>query len=118
MNIYVDTAKWSEVDFAGRSLTVLDPKNHQDHTLLLPDYLLDLLTRRKAVAASEFVFVDSAGRRISNFRYAQAAVEKASGAPFCIHDLRRTFATIAESLDIPAYTLRIWRGRMRSSSPI
>jgi integrase len=98
--------KWSEVDFTGRTFTVLDPKNHQDHTLPLSDYLLDLFARRKAVAVSEFVFADSAGRRISNFRYALAGVEKASGVSFCIHDLRRTFATIAESLDIPAYALK------------
>ncbi|MGZ8216897.1 tyrosine-type recombinase/integrase [Methylomagnum sp.] len=98
--------QWSEVDFTGRTLTVLDPKNHQDHTLPLSDYLLDLLTRRKAVSVSDYVFADSAGRRISNFRYAQASVEKASGVSFCIHDLRRTFATIAESLDIPAYALK------------
>lgn len=98
--------KWPEVDFTGRTLTVLDPKNHQDHTLPLSDYLLDLLTRRKAGAVSEYVFADSAGRRISNFRYAQANIEKASGVSFCIHDLRRTFATIAESLDIPAYALK------------
>jgi hypothetical protein len=26
--------------------------------------------------------------------------------PFCIHDLRRTFATIADSLDIPGYALK------------
>ena len=33
-------------------------------------------------------------------------MEKASGVSFCIHDLRRTFATVAESLDIPAYALK------------
>lgn len=98
--------KWSEVDFAGRTLTVLDPKNHQDHTLPLSDYLLDLLIRRKAVASSDYVFADNLGRRISNFRYAQAAIERESSVSFCIHDLRRTFATIAESLDIPGYALK------------
>ena len=45
-------------------------------------------------------------RKISNFRYAQATITKASGVSFCIHDLRRTFATVAESLDIPAYALK------------
>jgi len=97
---------WEDVDMTAKTFTLRDPKNHQDHTLPMSDYLLDLLTRRKAAAASEFVFADTAGRRISNFRYAQAAVEKASGVSFCIHDLRRTFATIAESLDIPAYALK------------
>jgi integrase len=29
-----------------------------------------------------------------------------SGIHFTVHDLRRTFITIAESLDIPAYALK------------
>ena len=98
--------KWERVDITGRTLTIIDPKNHQNHTLPLSDYLLDMLTRRQTVTASEYVFADSQGRCISNFRYAQASVQKASGVAFCIHDLRRTFATVAESLDIPAYALK------------
>ncbi len=31
---------------------------------------------------------------------------KASGVRFNLHDLRRTFISIAESLDIPAYALK------------
>ena len=33
-------------------------------------------------------------------------VAELSGVPFTIHDLRRTFATTAESLDLPAYALK------------
>ena len=97
---------WADVDMTAKTFTLRDPKNHQDHSLPMSDYLLGLLARRKTVAASELVFADSAGRRISNFRYAQASIEKASGVSFCIHDLRRTFATVAESLDIPGYALK------------
>jgi integrase len=97
---------WSAIDFAGRTLTVFDPKNRRDHTLPLSDYLLDLLVRRRAEAVGDGVFTDRQGRRLSNFRYAQAVIEKESGVSFCIHDLRRTFATIAESLDIPGYALK------------
>lgn len=35
-----------------------------------------------------------------------ARVAKASGVNFTTHDLRRTFITLAESLDIPAYALK------------
>jgi integrase len=55
---------------------------------------------------SIFVFADHGGREISNLRTTQAAVTQASGVTFCIHDLRRTFATLAESLDIPGYALK------------
>ena len=35
-----------------------------------------------------------------------AHVINATGIHFTVHDLRRTFITIAESLDIPAYALK------------
>jgi integrase len=35
-----------------------------------------------------------------------AKVIKATNIPFTIHDLRRTFITIAEGLDIAAYALK------------
>lgn len=97
---------WADLDLTGRTLTIRDPKNHRDHTLPLSDYLLDLFTRRKAAALSPFVFTDEAGRRVSNLRYAQDRIEMATAVHFTPHDLRRTFATIAESIDIPAYALK------------
>ena len=39
-------------------------------------------------------------------RNAVSRVSDISGVPFTLHDLRRTFITIAESLDIPAYALK------------
>jgi integrase len=39
-------------------------------------------------------------------RHAIHQVTKLSGVEFTLHDLRRTFITLAESLDIPAYALK------------
>lgn len=97
---------WERVDLEDRTITIVDPKNHHDHTLPLSDYLLEILAQRKEYAVSELVFSDQRGRKISNFRYIQAAIEKQAGIKVTIHDLRRTFATVAESLDIPAYALK------------
>ncbi len=97
--------KWTQVDLISSTITILDPKNHIDHVLPLSDYLQDLLHSRHEDHESGYVFADTRGRSISNFRYAQASIKKA-GVAFCIHDLRRTFATVAESLDIPAYALK------------
>ena len=47
-----------------------------------------------------------AGGYIIEPRKQIAKVITTSGIPFSIHDLRRTFITIAESLDIPAYALK------------
>lgn len=51
---------------------------------------------------SEKVFVDAQGRTLSNYRYAQNTIEKKSGVRVTPLDLRRTFASIAEGLDITA----------------
>ena len=97
--------KWADVDLKGLTLTVHDTKNHESHTLPLSDYLADLLTRRLETAKDELVF--STGKRpLSNLRFIMEAVQTNSSVQFCVHDLRRTFATAADALDIPAYAVK------------
>jgi integrase len=97
---------WSDVNFERKSFTVRDTKNHSDHTLPIPNYLLQLFKTRKVKATGEFVFESNKGK-LHNLRYAQDFVTKTSGVNFTVHDLRRTFATIANSLEIPAYTVKM-----------
>lgn len=97
---------WSDVDLKRQTLTVRDTKNYRDHTLPLSEFLQDLLAARKNKEAGTYVFQSSKGR-LQNLRYAQDKVIKDSGVNFTIHDLRRTFATIANSLDIPGYTVKM-----------
>ncbi|BCX82339.1 hypothetical protein MIT9_P1925 [Methylomarinovum caldicuralii] len=97
---------WADIDLRGRLLTVTDTKARRPHALPLTDYLAGMLERRRCLAVADHVFADHRGRVVSNFRYSQAKVEAVSSVKFCIHDLRRTFITIAESLDIPAYALK------------
>lgn len=109
---------WADVDFEGKTLIVRDTKNHRDHTLPLSDYLLDIFKIRKAESddlktkegsskgSGKFVFESERGR-LQNWRYAQESVITESGVSFTIHDLRRTFATIANTIDIPAYTVKM-----------
>lgn len=98
--------RWADVDFRERTLTVTDTKNREPHTLPLSDYLYDLLKARQPLAGREYVFSISGVGRLTNLRYAQRRVEIDSGVLFTVHDLRRTFATVAESLDIPAYAVK------------
>ncbi len=101
------TLKWSDVDLTGKTLTVRDTKNHQDHTLPLSGFLFGLLKTRSEKASNEFVFPGSgAGGYIVEPRKQMAKVTVASGVNFILHDLRRTFTTIAESLDISAYAVK------------
>lgn len=97
---------WDAVDFKSRTLTVTETKNREAHTLPLPIFLLDLLRERQARSASSYVFAAPDRERISNFRDVTRYIEKRSGLHVTLHDLRRTFATIAERLDIPAYALK------------
>lgn len=99
--------RWSDIDFAGRTLTVSITKNGRPHTLPLSGYLFDLLVERRQQTAGEFVFpgLGKSGILESPKRSQRQVVEK-SGVAFSLHDLRRTFITVAESLDIPTYALK------------
>ena len=99
--------KWCDVDLTGKTITINDTKNHRDHTLPMSNYLMDMLLRRKPEAVNEYVFPGANGiGRIVEQRKQMDKVVFESGVQFTIHDLRRTFITIAESLDISAYSLK------------
>jgi integrase len=94
---------WADVDFAARTLTVHGTKNHSSHTLPMGPYLAAMLNARERLG--DTVFTSTHGQ-IGNLRYALESIARTSGVKFMVHDLRRTFATVAESLDIPAYALK------------
>lgn len=98
---------WANVDLNTKTLKVKDTKNHLDHTLPLSDFLFDLFQQRKGSVVNEYVFPGSRWiGHITEQRKQMAKVIQESGVTFTIHDLRRTFITIAESQDISAYSLK------------
>lgn len=96
---------WDRVDLEARTFTIADPKNHQPHTLPLSDYLQALLAARPRSGPFVFPGPGKTGHLVEPKKQI-AKVRAASGVEFSLHDLRRTFVTIAESLDIPAYALK------------
>lgn len=99
------TLEWLNIDFDHRTLTVPDTKNHEMHVLPIPDFVSELLKRREG-NGSRFVFPSKGiSGRLENINYQIEKVEKETGIVFTLHDLRRTFTTVAESLDISSYTL-------------
>lgn len=101
------TLRWDQVDLKAKTLTVLDTKNHESHTLPLSNYLYELLSSRSQKRSNEYVFPGTgAAGHIIEPRKQMANVTKFSGIHFTVHDLRRTFITIAEGLDISAYALK------------
>lgn len=99
--------RWGQVDLKAKTLKIIDTKNNVPHTLPLSTHLCNLLQARKARTKSDFVFpAPSATGHIMETRKQIDKVVASSGIHFTIHDLRRTFITMAESLDIPAYALK------------
>lgn len=100
--------KWPDVDFKGKTLLVRDTKNREDHMLPLSPFLYRLLLRRwDARGDHKFVFyMDNAKRRVYDCRAQLQQVENIAEVSFMLHDLRRTFLTIAEELDTPHYALK------------
>ncbi|MBX3662612.1 MAG: integrase family protein [Burkholderiales bacterium] len=99
--------RWDCVDLISRTLTIEITKNKRKHVIPISDYLLTMLTRLKENAINDFVFPGNGKtEHIVEIKKNVASVVKASQVSFTLHDLRRTFITIAESLDISAYAVK------------
>lgn len=100
--------RWGNVDLNARTLHLPTTKNGDPLNLPLSPFLADLLTARKAKAdGSPFVFPGPGkdGHLVETKKFL-LRVATGSGVNFTLHDLRRTFITIAESLDVPHYALK------------
>ncbi|MFT5346149.1 MAG: integrase, partial [Dinoroseobacter sp.] len=104
----IASLSWENIDLDERKLHLPTTKNGDPLVLPLSDYLLNLLRERKECAgASLWVFPGKGpvGHIVEPKKFSQR-VAAASGVTFTLHDLRRTYITIAESLDIPHYALK------------
>lgn len=97
--------KKTDVDLNARVLTIPDTKNKVVHTLPLPDFLFELLSCRVESVAGDFLFPGKKGPLTSPDEYVDA-VEAACGIRATAHDLRRTFASVAEALNLSEYTIK------------
>jgi len=99
--------RWEDVNFSESILTVGKTKNGDPLLIPISDYLHELLQSRQETVAGEYIFPGGKENPyISEPKKHIERIRKESGVNFMIHDLRRTFITIAESLDIPPYALK------------
>lgn len=112
----INSLAWKNVDFTAKTFTLRDTKNRDDHTIAMSDFIHDIFLRRRTASDGDYVFPsNSKSGHIVEPRKAMLKVAELSGVSFTIHDGRRTFITIAESLDIPAYALkRLMNHRMNN----
>lgn len=104
------TLEWKNIDFKDKTIFVPHTKNQHPLELPMSDYIYDLLKERQARNAdkSPYVFPSKTSKRghLVEPRKVMLQVTERCGVEFILHDLRRTFITIAESIDIPAYALK------------
>ena len=99
--------KSKDVDFKAKNFTITQTKNGQPHTLPMSEPLLEIFRRRQIAAGkNEYVFsVEGIDRPLTDPRNELERVQELSGVIFGYHDLRRSFATIAEA-EVSGYQLK------------
>ena len=108
------TLKWSDIDFKAKTFTFTPEKKRGEKpeddrvTMPLSVQAYRVLLQRKAQGwENDYVFPGKhPSPHLSNADNYKRDIIETSGVKFCLHDLRRTFITIAESLDIPHYALK------------
>lgn len=101
------TLEWKQVDFEDQSLTLTDTKSGNPLNLPLSDYLMKMLKRRSKTKVGDYIFHASDNARpLRDPKRQLNKIKELSGLSFSCHDLRRTFITIAESMDISTYAIK------------
>lgn len=106
--------KWKDVDLRARSLTFKDTKNHSDRLVPITPRVEQILQRMKASGVGEYVFASlnkaEKPSHVVDPRKALHAANHAADSKVTVHGLRRTYATLLEALDCPAYPLKALLG--------
>ncbi len=96
---------WKDVDFEGKTVNIPNTKNGRDHLLPMVPLTYSMLQYRKENSeGSKYVFRirgECKSPHITDFRKTLVAVCKSADIDAVSpHDLRRTFATVLNSLDV------------------
>jgi integrase len=102
------TLEVEQVDLKSRDYTMLDPKNRQPLTLPLPKYLFSVISKRiKNLKGAKYVFpgIGDTGHLVEPKRQVARVINE-SGVSFTLHDLRRHYITLADSLDLSSFCIK------------
>lgn len=101
--------KWSEVDLRAAIFTIPEDNTKNGRSLELPitKHIDELFRRQNGCIPSEYVFAaENEYGQVRESKKVVAKVKSLSGTHCGFHDLRRTFATTAEHLDVGSYKLK------------
>ncbi len=97
------TLEWSHVDMKEKYITLLDTKNGTNHRLPIPESLIPfIIDLNDITGTSQWVFAGN--NPISPMAVPAKPIRSVTascGVEFSPHDCRRTFATIAEAVNLP-----------------
>ncbi len=103
------TLEWEHIDLKNKKITIYDTKNGTDHRLAIPAPLIPYIKNLQTITGeSKWAF--SQNPKVSENKLDKPmvlpskpirAITKACGVEFSSHDCRRTFATIAEAVNLP-----------------
>lgn len=96
------------IDIEAKTLTIPGQitKNHLEHSIPLSPFLMEIVSRQM-LASEKYLFENqSTGRAISEPKRVVQQIRDKCGVYFTIHDLRRTFATIAGKIVARDYIVK------------
>jgi len=99
-------------------LAPADTKNHEPHRVYLSNFLVSLLQWRKEKSEPENIYVFPShikGKPIGEPKSAINKVTDRTGIAFSTHDLRRTYLSIAQSIEAPYAVSKILANHKRGS---
>lgn len=99
--------KWGDVNLRAAIFTLYDTKNGLPLELPITKHIDELFRKQKGRIPSEFVFAaENEYGQVREPKKVVAKVKELSDTHCDFHDLRRTFATTAEHLDVGSYKLK------------
>lgn len=103
-----ESLKWQDVDLKYGTVTSVDPKNGEPITLPMGPILKHIMQARfERSGGKPYVFQARQGDgHVTNRSKARYKITELSGIEFTYHDLRRTFSSIANSINIGSYTIK------------
>ena len=110
---------WDQVFIEDRIFLLKDTKNGSDIELPMTDRLAVIFERRKHYKVSSYVFgTTSAKGYLTEPKKTVAKICEAADVKFTLHDLRRTYTSIAESVNVGGYTLKRLLNHSTSKSDV
>lgn len=99
---------WDDVNLVDKTLHLDKTKNGDALDLPLCQYLVELIaTRRERVGQTKWLFPSKTDSgHVTGFKTFVKRIVEVSGVEFSMHDLRRGYVTIGESLDLNIYSLK------------